>query len=115
MPLRLIDMSKLIRLVCLQVIFVDADQVVRADMGDLYDMNLRGRPLAYTPFCDNNKDMDGYRFWRQVYFIVLILFYIPFKCYKNDSPTQVNSSLNFCNMFSYRVSGRNIYEEDHIT
>lgn len=48
-----------------KVIFVDADQVVRADMGELYDMNLRGRPLAYTPFCDNNKDMDGYRFWRQ--------------------------------------------------
>lgn len=49
-----------------QVIFVDADQVVRADMGELYDMDIKGRPLAYTPFCDNNKDMDGYRFWRQV-------------------------------------------------
>ncbi|XP_012458584.1 UDP-glucose:glycoprotein glucosyltransferase [Gossypium raimondii] len=48
-----------------KVIFVDADQVVRADMGDLYDMDIKGRPLAYTPFCDNNKDMDGYRFWRQ--------------------------------------------------
>jgi len=50
----------------MQVIFVDADQVVRADMGELYDMDIKGRPLAYTPFCDNNKDMDGYRFWRQV-------------------------------------------------
>ncbi|KAF8672518.1 hypothetical protein HU200_049459 [Digitaria exilis] len=49
-----------------KVIFVDADQIVRADMGELYDMNLKGRPLAYTPFCDNNKDMDGYRFWKQV-------------------------------------------------
>lgn len=48
------------------MIFVDADQVVRADMGELYDMDLKGRPLAYTPFCDNNKDMDGYRFWKQV-------------------------------------------------
>ncbi|KAJ9552536.1 hypothetical protein OSB04_016581 [Centaurea solstitialis] len=48
-----------------KVIFVDADQIVRADMGELYDMNLKGRPLAYTPFCDNNRDMDGYRFWRQ--------------------------------------------------
>ncbi|KAI4342257.1 hypothetical protein MLD38_026900 [Melastoma candidum] len=47
-----------------KVIFVDADQVVRADMGELYDMDLNGRPLAYTPFCDNNKEMDGYRFWR---------------------------------------------------
>lgn len=48
-----------------KVIFVDADQVVRADMGDLYDMDIKGRSLAYTPFCDNNKDMDGFRFWRQ--------------------------------------------------
>ncbi|GLU02935.1 hypothetical protein SLE2022_201650 [Rubroshorea leprosula] len=48
-----------------KVIFVDADQVVRADMGELYDMDIKGRPYAYTPFCDNNKDMDGYRFWRQ--------------------------------------------------
>ncbi|RAL49511.1 hypothetical protein DM860_012944 [Cuscuta australis] len=48
-----------------KVIFVDADQIVRTDMGELYDMNLRGKPLAYTPFCDNNKDMDGYRFWKQ--------------------------------------------------
>lgn len=35
-------------------------------MGELYDMDIKGRPLAYTPFCDNNKEMDGYRFWRQV-------------------------------------------------
>ncbi|KAG5248502.1 UDP-glucose:glycoprotein glucosyltransferase [Salix suchowensis] len=48
-----------------RVIFVDADQVVRADMGELYDMDIKGRPLAYTPFCDNNRDMDGYRFWSQ--------------------------------------------------
>lgn len=48
-----------------KVIFVDADQIVRADMGELYDMDIKGRSLAYTPFCDNNKDMDGYRFWRQ--------------------------------------------------
>ncbi|XP_043704312.1 UDP-glucose:glycoprotein glucosyltransferase [Telopea speciosissima] len=48
-----------------KVIFVDADQIVRADMGELYDMDIKGKPLAYTPFCDNNKDMDGYRFWRQ--------------------------------------------------
>lgn len=45
---------------------MDADQIVRTDMGELYDMDLKGKPLAYTPFCDNNKEMDGYRFWRQV-------------------------------------------------
>jgi lipopolysaccharide biosynthesis glycosyltransferase len=49
-----------------QVIFVDADQIVRADMAELYDMDIDGKPLAYTPFCDNNKEMDGFRFWNQV-------------------------------------------------
>ncbi|KAG4399193.1 hypothetical protein GLYMA_08G187500v4 [Glycine max] len=48
-----------------KVIFVDADQIVRTDMGELYDMDIKGKPLAYTPFCDNNREMDGYRFWRQ--------------------------------------------------
>jgi alpha-N-acetylglucosamine transferase len=62
-----LSLANLTLMVCyLQVIFVDADQIVRADMGELYDMDIKGRPLAYTPFCDNNKDMDGYRFWRQV-------------------------------------------------
>lgn len=60
----------------LQVIFVDADQIVRADMGELYDMDLKGRPLAYTPFCDNNREMDGYRFWRQVNNFLLLLSFI---------------------------------------
>ncbi|KAI3743264.1 hypothetical protein L1987_60970 [Smallanthus sonchifolius] len=45
-----------------KVIFVNVDQIVR---GELYDMNLKGRPLAYTPFCDNNRDMGGFRFWKQ--------------------------------------------------
>lgn len=60
----------------LQVIFVDADQIVRTDMGELYDMDIKGRPLAYTPFCDNNKDMDGYRFWRQVLADKDLLFFL---------------------------------------
>lgn len=25
---------------------------------------LQGAPYAYTPFCDNNKEMDEYRFWK---------------------------------------------------
>lgn len=51
-------------------------------MGELYDMDLKGRPLAYTPFCDNNREMDGYRFWRQVsatvieYHLLYILLYM---------------------------------------
>jgi hypothetical protein len=51
--------------VCLQrIIFVDSDQVVRTDLAELYHMNIRGAPYAYTPFCDNNKEMDEFRFWK---------------------------------------------------
>lgn len=42
---------------------MDADQIIREDLRKLVDMDLHGAPYAYTPFCDNNKDMDGYRFW----------------------------------------------------
>ena len=42
-----------------KVIYVDADQVVRADLRELWDMDLKGMPYAYTPFCDSNKDTLG--------------------------------------------------------
>ncbi|GLI71786.1 hypothetical protein VaNZ11_017131 [Volvox africanus] len=47
-----------------RIIFVDSDQVVRTDLAELYHMDLKGAPYAYTPFCDNNKEMDEYRFWK---------------------------------------------------
>eukprot|EP00877_Chromochloris_zofingiensis_P009036 jgi/Chrzof1/4386/Cz14g11070.t1 len=47
-----------------RMIFVDSDQVVRTDLAELYHMNLKGAPVAYTPFCDNNKEMDEFRFWK---------------------------------------------------
>ena len=58
---------------------MDVDHVVRVYMGVLYDMDIRGKPLAYTPFCDNNKEMDGYRFWRQVNVTVEILIIVQFQ------------------------------------
>ncbi|XP_017891944.1 UDP-glucose:glycoprotein glucosyltransferase isoform X2 [Ceratina calcarata] len=50
-----------------KIIFVDADQVVRADLKELATMDLGGAPYAYTPFCDSRKEMDGFRFWKQGY------------------------------------------------
>ncbi|GFR77731.1 UDP-glucose glycoprotein glucosyltransferase 1 [Elysia marginata] len=41
-------------------IFVDADQIVRADLQELYDLDLGGAPYGYTPFCDSRKEMDGF-------------------------------------------------------
>ena len=35
-----------------RVIYVDADQVVRSDLMELQEMDIKGRPYAYTPFCN---------------------------------------------------------------
>ena len=48
-----------------KVIFCDSDQVIRADLKDLWTMDLGGAPYGYTPFCDTNKEMEGFRFWKQ--------------------------------------------------
>ena len=29
--------------------------------------DLGGAPYAYTPFCDSNADMEGFRFWKSGY------------------------------------------------
>ncbi|UJR13905.1 hypothetical protein I4U23_000911 [Adineta vaga] len=50
-----------------KVIFVDADQVVRADLAELRDLDLHGAPYGYVPFCENRREMDGYRFWKSGY------------------------------------------------
>ncbi|XP_036396338.1 UDP-glucose:glycoprotein glucosyltransferase 2 [Megalops cyprinoides] len=50
-----------------KIIFVDADQIVRADLKELRDLDLEGASYGYTPFCDSRKEMDGYRFWKSGY------------------------------------------------
>ena len=47
-----------------KIIYIDADQVVRSDIKELWEMDLQGAPYAYTPFCDSNKDTEGFRFWK---------------------------------------------------
>lgn len=70
-------------------------------MGELYDMDIKGRPLAYTPFCDNNREMDGYRFWRQVNINLLFL-------------VEVTGFLALTFSITWnRVSGENIYVVGH--
>eukprot|EP01062_Namystynia_karyoxenos_P069636 TRINITY_DN6509_c0_g1_i1.p1 TRINITY_DN6509_c0_g1~~TRINITY_DN6509_c0_g1_i1.p1 ORF type:complete len:1647 (+),score=409.51 TRINITY_DN6509_c0_g1_i1:106-4941(+) len=50
-----------------RVIYVDADQIVRADLHELYNLDLGGHALAYTPFCrlphTINNATTGFRFW----------------------------------------------------
>jgi len=50
-----------------KIIFVDTDQIVRSDLTELRDLDLGGAPYGYTPFCDSNTDMEGFRFWKQGY------------------------------------------------
>lgn len=44
-----------------RVIFVDADQIVRGDVSELWRMELEGKPYAFTPFCDSNPATEGFR------------------------------------------------------
>lgn len=37
-------------------------QIVRADLQELHDLDLKGAPYGYTPFCSDRKEMDGFRF-----------------------------------------------------
>jgi UDP-glucose:glycoprotein glucosyltransferase len=50
-----------------KVIYVDADQVVRADLAELWEMDLGGAAYGYAPFCDSNEETLGFQFWRQGY------------------------------------------------
>ena len=47
-----------------KIIYVDADQVVRGDLKELWDMDLQGAPYGYTPFCSSREETLGYQFWR---------------------------------------------------
>lgn len=50
-----------------KIIFVDADQIVRADIKDLNNEDLDGAPYGFVPFCDSRKEIEGFRFWKQGY------------------------------------------------
>ncbi len=45
-----------------KVIFVDADQIVRADLKELVDLDLQGAPYGYTPMGDDNTELEGSAF-----------------------------------------------------
>jgi hypothetical protein len=50
-----------------KVIYIDADQVVRSDLAELWNHDLQGAPYAFTPFCTSRKETLGYQFWRDGY------------------------------------------------
>ena len=50
-----------------KVIYIDADQVLRADLKELWELDLEGKPYGYTPFCDSRESTLGFQFWRDGY------------------------------------------------
>lgn len=50
-----------------KIIFIDADQICRADLTELINMDLEGAPYGFTPMCDSREEMEGYRFWKEGY------------------------------------------------
>lgn len=48
-----------------KVAFIDADQIVRTDIQELFDLDLEGAPYGYTPFCSDRTEMDGFRSVRE--------------------------------------------------
>lgn len=50
-----------------RIIFIDADQVVRSDLMELVNLDLKGNVYAMTPFCKDKPEMAPYRFWEHNY------------------------------------------------
>lgn len=56
-----------------RVVYVDADQVVRADLAELVKTDMKGAAWGFVPFCDSRKETDGYRFWKNGYWKNMLL------------------------------------------
>ena len=53
-----------------KVIFIDADQIVRADVNELWTMDMGASTMAMTPFCtgrNRREETGGFRFWESGY------------------------------------------------
>jgi UDP-glucose:glycoprotein glucosyltransferase len=46
-----------------RVIFVDADQVARADLSDLAEFDMENQVYGFVPFCEDRPEMSSYKFW----------------------------------------------------
>lgn len=55
-----------------RVIFIDADQVLRADLMELMAVDLEGAPYGFTPMCESRQDMAGFHFWKEGYWAKLL-------------------------------------------
>lgn len=47
-----------------RIIYVDADQVLRTDLKELWETDMEGKPYGYVPFCSSRNETLGFQFWR---------------------------------------------------
>jgi UDP-glucose:glycoprotein glucosyltransferase len=43
------------------------DQIVRTDMKELVDIDLKGHVYGYAPMGDDRPEIEGFRFWKTGY------------------------------------------------
>eukprot|EP00211_Chloroparvula_japonica_P000630 CAMPEP_0119155992 /NCGR_PEP_ID=MMETSP1310-20130426/52027_1 /TAXON_ID=464262 /ORGANISM="Genus nov. species nov., Strain RCC2339" /LENGTH=1475 /DNA_ID=CAMNT_0007148599 /DNA_START=154 /DNA_END=4581 /DNA_ORIENTATION=+ len=48
-----------------KIIYVDADLVVRGDLRDLANIDMKGAVYGFVPFCNDRPEIEGFRFWNQ--------------------------------------------------
>lgn len=51
-----------------RMLFIDADQIVKADVRELWDIKLDGKVYGMVPFCQDkirNEETMGFRFWEK--------------------------------------------------
>ena len=61
---------------------MDADQVVRADLKELWDMDLHGKPYAYTPFCTSREETLGLQMASSIVSVRYLHHNLSFMCFK---------------------------------
>ena len=61
-----------------KVIYVDSDQTIRGDLAELWQMDIKGRPYAYTPFCSSRKETLGILFFCFIFLPGMICHNYPF-------------------------------------
>lgn len=50
-----------------RLLYIDADQVMRGDVGELINIDMKNRVYGFVPFCDNRAESADLRFWKSGY------------------------------------------------
>lgn len=48
-----------------RVIFMDADQIVKSDLKELFNVELNDKPWAFVPHCNYHETFNKSPFWKE--------------------------------------------------